>query len=277
MPATYNRSKVLETIQMLGSKLCDLGEDEINYKRLRIRCEDPENKVEEATSYIDVLQQVMKEKSLGLQPCLNDEDIQCIIEKSIALTGSNCGPAPNSYVQVDESQLEEWVLRNPRCVSYQDWERASYYFCDNLEIKLDITPEEMCNLVLEIQTKSIDPNVLLVAEVYSEVCDLNLKLDSKSDVDCKVEFKLLHEKLDCDIDLKTYIELIECNISFDLIKTVYENKLKLYTTVDKEGNKEVILKTSLNEYPLKSLSLKTELLDIPPNINKNKLMSEYKK
>jgi len=254
MPYIYNRKDVTDTIGLLSSRLCDLADKELRFKKYREKCEeDIDEKVSEITTVIETLESDLKQRNIkgDITLCLDNEAIQCLIEKGKGLSGVNCKPYIPKLIQTNEDNLEEWTLKNPRCVSYQDWQKASYYFCDDVDLKLSIPKEDICDLVLELITESISCDIILAAKVFKEEkkkIDLKLSVDKQQ---CKVEFKLLHEKIpNCNIDLKTYIELTECNVTFDVIRTVYEhNNLEL-----KVHKGTVMLKTPLNKYPLEQLS-----------------------
>ena len=231
------------------AKLCEYADKLIREKRFGHKCEeDICGKVEKLTGLIEVLESENKKRLQGHQPCLNCNSLQTLREQIISIVGVNCGLGYTDC-EIDESGKEEWTLNNPRCASFEDWEKASYWFCDKLDLRLKIPAEEVCNLTLALKKEIISADILLVAKVIDQVNKLELKV-SRSIDECKIDFKLLHSKVECNLDLKTYIKLIENNISFDLIRTVYENNLELKLSTEDVPQ----IKTPLGDFAICDIS-----------------------
>ena len=253
------------------TKLCELGDKLIREKRYGHKCEeDICEKTEELTGIIETLESETKKRLQGVQTCLNCTALQSLRERLTSITGINCGLG-YTVCDVDESEKEAWVIKNPRCASYEDWQAASYWFCRELKLDTTLEVEKVCNITLAITKDVICDVVLLAVNTALESKKLDLRVKRSVD-ECKIDFKLLHTEVDCNLTLKTYLELIDHNISFDVIRTVYENNLEL-----KVDRKEVKLVTLLGDFALEELELDTSCLGIEELEKiKEKLSCDYR-
>lgn len=265
------------TLNSIYLKSCEYADKYIRQKKYGYECESNFiEKCKKLNSYLNILEKENIKSLLGSKGCLSCESLQSLIEKVIGITGKNC-EGGFTTIDIDESEKDQWVLDNFKCVSYEDWEKASYKYCDDLELKLYIEPEEVCKLTLDIKSNVIKADIFLAAKAFGNVKKYNLKLN-RTEEECKLDFKLLHSKVKCDIDLKTYIDLIECNLSFDIIRTVYENNLELKVKTIK-NKKDVYLKTALVEIPFDTLYTSVENIERKVGETKQtleNLLSDYK-
>ncbi len=84
--------------------------------------------------------------------------------------------------------------------------------------------------------------------VYKQQCDLDLKI-SRTPEECDIDFEILAEETTIDFDLSTYKFLIANNMSYDVIRTVYENGC----TLELNNSAEVMLVTQMRKYKVKEL------------------------
>lgn len=265
-----------ETLVSAYTKLCELGDKLIREKRFGHKCEeDICEKVEELTTLTETLETEQKKRLQGVQTCLDCTGLQSLTEQITSITGINCGLG-YELCEVDDTGRESWILKNPNCVSYEDWESASYWLCRELKLDTSLETEKITNLTLAITKDVICDTVLVAVNEVLAAKEFNLKINRTTE-ECKIDFKLLHSEIEsCNLDLKTYLQLIDHKVSFDIIKTVYENnlELKVYKSTKEEQkvdlkvnktsqeNSHVKLVTSLGEYKLSELKLDVCKLDI---------------
>lgn len=235
------------------------------------------DKISKLNTYYKILNRLKDQSLSGYEICLDKESLQCLIEKIIRIIGKNCVPELKDYC-IDKSREDEWVVKNPYCRSYEDWEKWSKFLCEKLHLNISSETEKLTSLILEITQETITPNVLLAISAYTEVREnLNLKI-SRSDDEIKLDFKLLLEKIpSCNLNLNIYQEMIKNHkLSFDIVKTIYDEGLSLELT-----KQNVELKTPVNVYNLSQLSGEInpsylKKFGMKTTLNKQDLLQDYK-
>lgn len=208
--------------------------------------------------------------------CINFKSLQSLIEKIHHLTGINCKISYLDY-HINDSKLEDWILRNPRCISYESWNKWAKLKSKELRIELssEITFQK---LMLELSLKTITNEILVVSKVYSDVNELDIKLARKEEDQLLLELNLLLEKVPtADIDLSLYRKLYDNNISFDLVREIYENNLELKVEENRTDSK-VMLKTSMHTYPLEDIKTNLPIEELSLELRQKyiNLISNYK-
>lgn len=234
-------------------------------------------KIDKLFTYKDILVRLKERVLAGCDPCMDRKQVQQLMEKITDILGKNC---KNRYcnIIIGESREEEWVIKKPYCRTYQEWEKWSKYICEQLDLELKFEIVKRPDFILDIVTQTIKPEVLLALSVYTEVRDkLNLEIN-RSEEQTKLDFELLVEKIpNIDLDLKVYAELVnKYKLSFDIIKTIYENGLNLQITT-----KGVEMKTPINIYNISQLSGTINMdylkkFGIKTDIDKNNFLQDYK-
>ena len=189
--------------------------------------------------------------------CYNKKELSKYNQIVSELTFDCTVKKPDLYINKDGRT--EWVKDNPNCSSYKDWEIIAYNVCKqykldiNLErfvsdCKLNVTTElvtKTCDVTLDIVKNTISCNVLTAISIQNLMCDLNIKVE-KSKEDCKIDLKLLYEKVpSCDLDLTNYFALINNNFSFELISLIYKEGLSLEVI-----DNRIYLVTPTNKYEI---------------------------
>lgn len=224
-----------------------------------------ENKVNQISNYLKVLEDTQRKAALGGKKCLNDYEKQAIFEKLRSMTVSCDIDGRRDVIKViDENLKNKWIIESPNCVSREKWEKISYLICDafNLDIKvvnltqdcdLDIdvvSVNQLCDLTFQITRNLIPCDVMVAVSVYQEMCDLDLTINRTED-ESELDYKILIQDSQVLFDLATYKKLIDSNLSFDIIKTVYENNCSIDIIED-----NLILTTPMGVYPLNALKFK---------------------
>lgn len=236
-------------------KLSEINDEILKKLYYGYTCE-PEayDKFEKLNKYMEIMQDYWEKLYYGACPCLRICDIQYIIEKALTIIGMNCDTLPRKDVIVNNENEEEWIAKNPYCVSKADWERLTTRICDTIDLRFDIQEQKelACDITFDIVRNQISCDVLTAIDFYVEACDKGLKV-SRTDEECEYDFKLLLEKVpECNIDLKLYKELVDCyNMSFDIIESICSSGLSI--DIDREKDCPVI-KTQLNSYDITCLA-----------------------
>lgn len=252
--------KLEELIYGAKDTLDKLSVDRVKRIFFNYNCDkDVDEKIFLLSEYLWILEDERRKHDLGGEPCLTCDELQCLAEKVRKLTYS-CDLSGRRDIQVDTSEVEQWIAKSGACVSRERWEKLVYeVFCDlNLEIEFDpikceldfsiMSIEKACDLAFEISSELIKCDILFAIHVYKENCDLGFKV-TRTEEECKIDFNLLIEKIDCDLDFDLYKALIDCNLSFDIIKTIYENGCTV--TITEDGP---VLETAIASYPFSSFN-----------------------
>lgn len=251
-----------------------IEEESINHTNfLRFGAQYSYTPYENLIKYTEILEENYNNNIQGFKECLDKHEVDLLVSKIIKYIGKPC-ISTNRDLSVDISKKQRWISENPMCVSYQEWEKWSYYICGKLNI--DFKVERItCDFTLELTRKIIPCDILVYIQAQKKACDLNIKLDIDK-VRCQAELNILKQDVNCDLSLTTYIELKKCNVNFDMVKKVYDCNLKLNIN----SKKEVVLVTDLNEYALDCINPSSlePLLEINqiPTINIQDVLNNYK-
>lgn len=226
---------------------------------------DAWTRVDLLQNYLRVLEDENRKLALGGSPCLSSYKLQSLAEKVRGLTTTCDINGRKDLIKEDDPITKNsWIAQNPYCVSRERWEKIAYIICDafNLQInivedtedcKLDmevLSVEEVCDITFEIVRNLIPCDIIVALSVYHEMCDLDLNITrtlDESELDCNI----LVNDLQIDLDQQLYRELVSANISFDIIKTVYENGCSFNI-----NNGDVELVTPMSAHSLSKLKFK---------------------
>ena len=210
---------------------------------------EAELKLETLRSYLHVLDDEYENIILGGKPCLDCNKLQLLAEKTRKLSTS-CDTSARIDQKTDSSAEAAWIAKNPYCVSREKWEKLAYKVCG--EFKLSLTSvETVCDITFEIIRKLIPCDIMVSIAVYKQQCDLDLRI-TRTEEECEIDFEILAEEVNLDLDLAQYQTLIANNMSFDVVKTVYENGC----TLQVNDSAEIMLVTPMNKYKVKELDFK---------------------
>jgi hypothetical protein len=175
--------------------------------------------------------------------CLR-EDIREQLNYRINRATLSCRKA-NPSLLVDNSIFESWITRNPRCVSFEVWERFNYILFDALNIDF-LIEEKKCDLAFDITSNRIDCNLLTNLSVTLKECDLQVSQSTSTEKECKliVDTISTHHP-GCNLEVNTVRTALDCGIEIKFIKSVYDSGCELKLTA-----KGLAIKTENNTYCL---------------------------
>lgn len=232
--ANYNKSYIQKTQWGYGSNC--ITEDE--YRKLHI--------------YRGILQRYDKALRLEYKPTVCESDIQTILEKTYQLV--NLSDITKTNVQIDSTNFDLWVVNNPYCVAYEDWEKSLYEICPQIGITVtNIT--QTCNFVLDISSNKIEDNckflyTLSIATVARQQSCFDINVKNLGT--CKINYETIVKKYDCDLDFNTYVSLLNCNLSHKVVT----NLLDCGVTFKVDSvNLCPIIKTKDSEYKIADINV----------------------
>lgn len=208
---------------------------------------EAELKLETLRSYLHVLDDEYENIILGGKPCLDCNKLQSLAEKTRRLSAT-CDTSSRIDQKTDSSAEAAWIAKNPYCVSREKWERLAYKVCGELRLNLN-SVETVCDITFQLIRKLIPCDIMVSIAVYKQQCDLDLHI-TRTPEECEIDFEILAEETTSDLDLQSYQQLIANNMSYDVVKTVYENGCSL----EVNNLAEVMLVTPMNKYKVKDFN-----------------------
>lgn len=224
------------------------------------------------------------------------DEVQKVLEATSKIITLNYHSSEDfSNVIVDDSDFDKWVINNPYCVAWEDWELYVPKMCPKLGINV-LNVKDACNLVFDIQVDEIEDNckflyTLSVASIAQKnkcvdlrvenliKCDIdyqiaiknidtcNLTYEVKSElIDCKTKYDILIKEHNCNLDFNTYISLLNCNLSHEVISNIIECNVDIEYSVEE---KCPILKTKNGVYNLSNVTVNIFDENVDPNYLKS--------
>lgn len=217
--ATFDINDIIYSIK---EKIVEYSISYLNDLKYGFKCKpDTQFNINKLSAQKWVLENLSKFKN-----CFCNSDLQFI--KEDIQTTVNCKPKCKLDLIVDDSNIQEWNVNNPYCISKELWETLVYKVCGELSMDIDISTA--CNLIFDIYTE--EKQCLIVEQISvknNEQCSIDFKPIITKKEDCKIEFKkLIEENKNCDLTLHKYTKLInQCNLDYDIINSIYSCNLKI--------------------------------------------------
>jgi hypothetical protein len=206
-------------------------------------------------NHLDALQK-------GYPTCLCPSELQTILEDVQNIVGLTCCSDPQRRdLVIDRSNYDPWVLDNPGCVVYEDWEKSFKKACPVLGIKVDKVSslEEITKLVYKLTVSTYDSCAVLFnikaytvnvkdncfdvrwtstpiecnLEVLKSVRAVDLSkclsygLSSEQIANCKTSYDLLIKETKCKMTFGTYIDLLSCHLTTEIISSLVKCGLEV--------------------------------------------------
>lgn len=220
------------------------------------------------------------------------DEIQKVLEATSKLVSLNFRASETySNVEIDDSKFDEWVIDNPYCVAWEDWEYHIAQICPKLGFKV-ISVQDACRLVYDLKvdeiqnscqflytltvasiakkkscidvkvTNLIKCNLNYTAAVNSiETCDISFEAKAEL-IQCKLNYDVLVKQHKCSFDFNTYVKLLSCNLSHEVISSLLECNVDVKYSVE---NKCPVIVTNNGEYNLNDLDYNLFRDGVDPN------------
>lgn len=234
---TYN--SLDEIIYQSKLQLCEYMDAYISESEYGYSCiDDPWVKYDRLRSDLQALEQYRFQSYYGAEPCLCPEEVQTIAERVLDIVGS-CSDGVRYDMKLDDSNIIDWRINNPYCISRQAWEDALYVKCDPLSFNIKVIKKiAKCEIDFKLTT--------LINAIGS--CEIRYKVNREEVPDCTIEYNILKKELpDCTITFDTYRELRDCGIDYKLIIDVADCDITF--DIDKETRCPAII-YNLNSFPV---------------------------
>lgn len=235
-----------ELIYACKFKIADLSSQEMQVLFYAEGC-FPREKInlgKKVQCYLTILERVWKQVYYSAKLCLCPKEIQSVIEATKGLVDVSCCNRGREDCLFDESEMAQYVIDNPACQSYANWNKWTKYFCGEIEFKIEIE-ERACDIMFAIAKDVLPCNVLFALQVKKQMCDLGFKVNRSED-ECKLDWKILVEETKCDIDFTTYYRLTCCGFSYDIVKSIIDTGCTIEVIGD--GDCDIEITTIMGNY-----------------------------
>lgn len=230
--------KIKQYLYAIDSKVVEYTESKICITQWGYGCKKvTKESFEKLMIFREYVNDYYQALRMGYSSGICPDEIQTVMESvSMLINLTKYRREHYGNVYIDSSNFEEWVIVNPYCVAWEDWELSIAKICPKVGIEvLNIT--DSCNLVYDLQANQIKDEckflyTMSVANIAKQknCFDVNVKEIEK----CKLKYDILVKEHVCDLHFDTYIKLLECNLSHDVIANLIECDLKIdYNVVEK--------------------------------------------
>ena len=238
------RQEVYQIAYQLDNTIAYLSKKKLGSKFYGYFCEP---KILKDLEELHIYRSVLIDKLLHFnetRQCLNDQEFQQVVSAVNTVTETVYCEDICVDLNIDESQLQDYLRENPYCTTFEDWNRLSKYVCRGLSVELKIDKEQ-CNIAFDLFTNKLHCDILYALSVAKNACDLNYDLKIKKE-DCKVEYKLLKSELDCNLNFEMYYKLVrEYKLTPPMIKDIYKHGNKVI-----DNGTTYCIQTPTSEYPI---------------------------
>jgi hypothetical protein len=241
---TPNLHELRDLIFAIDQKIASYGSSYVQHINWGYACFSTDrHKVKRLINYKKILRRYYLNLKDGLQQCLCPDEIQSIKGKVVALVDMVCCTASDrSDITIDYSAYDQWVISNPDCVVYNEWERVLKCITPEFLIVIEKLEDEckvLFDMLVERDTTASENACKVLAVVEKMNCDIDFKIEIVPE-ECAIEYKILVEKFKCDFTLKAYVELKKCNLSFKVVTELLDCGYKLRYNVKKQCAEMVV-------------------------------------
>lgn len=207
------------------------------------------NKAKELIVYKDILLKMhegllWEEKGLVVTHAVCPNEFPKLKSEIIAIIGNQTIQYQNEVR--DESNIDEWLLKNPKCVSFDRWKRVFYNLCFHPEITVTPVIESNCRFIYNVISKDKDECSVISKSVIQadKKCsaDYSVKIDENK---CKLEYNAIIKKGECQIEYSAFESAKKCGFTAKSIVSL--SKCGVIIKSDPSNNDCVILTTSTGE------------------------------
>lgn len=195
--------------------------------------------IEELLMYKDMLTKLyeglmLEERGFEKTNCVCPNKFPLLRSKVISIIGTQKVEFLNETK--DESGMDEWLLKNPNCVSFDRWRKVYYKLVP--DYKITVTPifEKECGFIYKVavqEEKYCDVVVKAIAEADKN-CNVSY-LAKITDKKCSESYNVLISENKCDITYKAFESAIKCGFSVKSIKSLYACGAKIKSSNKKES------------------------------------------
>lgn len=248
-PNCYNLDieKVRQYLYLIDLKISEYNESSICISDWGYACKPVTyDQFEKLIIYKGYINHYYKSLTLGFDSGMCPDEIQSVLEATSKLiTLSTFSVKGFSNVTVDDSMFNEWVLENPYCVAWEDWEKSAVKVCPKVGIQVK-SVTEACNLLFDVKVDDVFTDnckflyTLSIASIAKRKSCVDVNVSNLGT--CKVNYEFIVENYDCNFDFDTYVSLLNCNLSHKVITNLLECGVDIHYDVD-QLCAEIITKT----------------------------------
>lgn len=195
--------------------------------------------IEELLIYKDVLTNlndglVLEEKGYLKSNCICPNKFPSIRSSVISIIGTQGVEYYNQ--EKDESGMDEWLLKNPNCVSFDRWKRVYYKLIPDYKITVTPVEEKECGFIYKVivdQEKVLDVVIKAIKEADKN-CSVKYSVDLTEDK-CRESYNAIISEPKCNISYKAFVSARNCGFSTKSIQSLYACGAKIKASGKKDN------------------------------------------
>ena len=148
----------------------------------------------------------------------------------------------------DESGIDEWLLKNPNCVSFDRWRRVYYKLVHDFKITVTPIVEKQCSFVYSASVQKEMKLDVIVSALKEADRNCETKVSSKIDQHkCNQQYLAIKKESNCGISYNAFEAALNCGFTVKSIEKLYSCGAKIKATKNKNnciislGSKEEIV------------------------------------
>lgn len=157
---------------------------------------------------------------------ISSHEIQKVLEAVSHLIDVNKRDYCTSLkVKIDKSKQQEYLIKNPGCQPYEDWEKYMLGICVIIGLKAKNVTDSV-QLVANIVSKSLEDNCkfFTTLEVITKACEQNsFDVNIKNFASCKLQYETLVKNHVCALSFLEYMDVLNSNVSGKAVESIYES------------------------------------------------------
>lgn len=199
-----------------------------------VLCKDTEL---DLTKNVEILNKNISNQNDSM--CLCPDEILQIVDNILRVADINCcNSSERADLIIDHSKYDEWVIKNPDCVVYEEWEAAYYGICTQFSFG-EVFLQEDPKLIFEFAITPIENKCELIYAISEqnkkEDCEISADFKITEIESCKLEYEAIVKETKCDLTFDAYVKIIECGVKPEVVSKLVECGFKLEPNVEKKS------------------------------------------
>jgi hypothetical protein len=189
---------------------------------------------------------LLEKKGFKCTNCVCPNKFPLIRSKVVSIIGNQQQEFFNEVR--DESGIDEWLLKNPNCVSFDRWRRVYYKLVHDFRITVTPVVEKQCSFVYSAVIQKELKCDIIVSALKEADKNCEIGVSSKIDQDkCSQQYIAIKKDSNCGISYKAFEAAISCGFTAKSIAKLYGCGAKIKATKTKNnciislGSKEEIV------------------------------------
>lgn len=241
-PGCYdlNEYRLRDLVYAAKYKVCKFVEDFICLQEWGYSKEkDPLKEIENIIRDVDILDQYERKVRCKTEVCLCPHEINAIIERLISKVNMMCcSSSSRCDLIIDESGLDDWILSNPSCIAFSQWEQCMYRVMPLCDLSSSFDGVITDKPQFELSIERVNP-IQLIYDVRSEVGEFpsavvnaieqfsaNLDLEfTATKEEISLQYERLSSEVKSSISSGVFVKAVESGLTIDTISEIQKSDI----------------------------------------------------